>query len=410
VRKPIICVDLFLGDCGKATFADYLSRKYYKSLMVRFSGSCNAAHNVVDAHLRHHEFKSFPCGMLIPNVKGLLSKHVLVEPLALDNENRHLKELGILDAYERLFVDERCLLITPFHVVANRLSSPTGSTTGMGLGVTVDDSIKYPDKIITIADILTPQIKNKLIDTRDRLASKFNYDDAFDIDVTLITKLYARIATKLNILSDSNVNNLLKNENLIFEGSQGALLDERFGFAPDTTWAKTTKHNALEVLDDAEILEHPITVGITRTYGTRHGNGIFPTFNDVLTSQLKDIHNNDFGLQGKFRCGWLDLPLLKYGILANDGVDCLAVSHIDKLHKYTEWKVNVKYSNNFLDNLPKDLAEQEELSKKIQSAELNYKTFHNTQILSLISKELNLPIMLESNGMTCKDKVDYFDS
>src|SRR3954462_3394351 len=120
-RKAIIVVDLAFGDCGKGTIVDFLTRQYEAHTVVRFNGGPQAGHNVVTADGRHHTFAQFGSGSFVPGVRTLLSRFMLIEPYALLNEAAHLEQIGVPDPMSRLFIDGRCLVITPPQQAANRL-------------------------------------------------------------------------------------------------------------------------------------------------------------------------------------------------------------------------------------------------------------------------------------------------
>src|SRR3954449_8277814 len=119
--RAILVVDLAYGDCGKGTVVDFLTRHTNAHTVVRFNGGPQAAHNVVTPGGRHHTFSQFGAGTLVPVVRTLLSRFVLIEPYALRNEAAHLAKVGAADALSRLWVDRRCPVIAPPHQAANRL-------------------------------------------------------------------------------------------------------------------------------------------------------------------------------------------------------------------------------------------------------------------------------------------------
>jgi adenylosuccinate synthase len=143
----------------------------------------------------------------------------------------------------------------------------------------------------------------------------------------------------LNVIRDDFVE-LARAGNLIFEGSQGVLLDQTYGFHPHTTWSTTTRKNALDLLTglNAEVS----TIGVIRTYQTRHGNGPFvseylpedASFSSRVAAKLRvehrEDHNDDSGLAGTFRTGWLDLVATRYAIDCCR-VNSIAVTHMDRI-------------------------------------------------------------------------------
>src|SRR5205823_4164615 len=96
----------------------------------------------------------------------------------------------------------------------------------------------------------------------------------------------------------------------IFEGAQGVLLDEWYGFHPHTTWSTVTPHHAVELAVQSGV-EELCVLGLVRPYTTRHGAGPLPSHDERLTARLKDVGNPWNRWQGNIRAGWLDTVLLR---------------------------------------------------------------------------------------------------
>jgi adenylosuccinate synthase len=116
----------------------------------------------------------------------------------------------------------------------------------------------------------------------------------------------------------------------IFEGAQGVLLDEYRGFHPYTTWSTVTPHHGWELVH-ATGVEAVAVLGVTRAYTTRHGEGPLPTFSAELTDRLQDAGNTWNPWQGALRCGWLDLPLVRYAAAVAGPLDGIVVNHLDQV-------------------------------------------------------------------------------
>jgi adenylosuccinate synthase len=142
-----------------------------------------------------------------------------------------------------------------------------------------------------------------------------------DVQVSAMTSWASRLR------GISPVNHAIKNTvgDVIFEGAQGVLLDQDYGFHPHTTWSDTTSARAEEIWDKHG--DGPITrIGVTRSFLTRHGEGPFPT-EDWFPDETEK-HNDSTGHAGEFRTGHLDLVLLRYALEVNP-VDCLFVTWMD---------------------------------------------------------------------------------
>src|ERR1019366_7260396 len=116
-----IVVGMAYGDEGKGATVDFLVRKRNAGLVVRFNGGPQALHNVVTPDIRHHGFSQFGSGTFVPGVRTHLSRFMLVNPMNMMEEADHLRILGVLDALERISVDPRALIITPFQREVNRI-------------------------------------------------------------------------------------------------------------------------------------------------------------------------------------------------------------------------------------------------------------------------------------------------
>lgn len=427
-----ILIDVGFGDSGKGTVTDALTRRYASNLTVRFNGGPQAAHRVVDPNGKDHIFASFGSGTLIPNVRTLLSKHVLINPLNVPTEAVHLFSLNVKDAYSRLFIDERALIITPYHKVMNRAleisrgKSAHGSC-GEGIGEAVCHSISLPNMVLRARDLLDKK-KTKEVLNLNRLymldrflqnSISFDEPDYADLkrlieDDDKLVDFYYEFAKGVNIIAPDEVSVLINSSaNPIFEGAQGVLLDQDYGFYPYTTWSKTTPANAVEVLKEVGWKGKTETIAILRTYSTRHGPGPFVTENQNLTKEFPDISNFKNRWQGDFRVGWLDLPLLEYALQVAEfsaDVNWLAITHLDKLDFRKTWQVCTNYVNQNSIWKPvavesSSLEYQSILSSRMMNCSPSLVEFNRDEVVKYISNFLEVPILLTSHGAKATDKV-----
>ncbi|WP_084535019.1 adenylosuccinate synthetase [Nocardia yamanashiensis] len=328
--RHLIVVDLGFGDAGKGATVDWLCSPEAGldvAAVVRFNGGAQAAHNVV-AGGRHHTFRQFGSGTF-SGVPTLLSRHMLVEPIALAAEARALAALGVADPLSLLSVDERALLTTPIHGAANRCredargASRHGSC-GIGIGETASYALEHDAP--RVADCRHPDVlRRKLIALaehyRPLLAGSGHRHDSIDD----LVEVYTEFARAVAILPGDQLGRIATDGRLVFEGAQGALLDEWRGLHPYTTWSTVEPRNARAML--ARIGAPAYVLGVTRAYFTRHGAGPFPTEDTELA--IPERHNGTGEYQGAFRVGHLDPILLRYAIEACGGIDGLAVNHLD---------------------------------------------------------------------------------
>jgi adenylosuccinate synthase len=246
-------------------------------------------------------------------------------------EAKTLASLTGRDPFEITTISRDALLVTPYHRVANRLRETAREydrhgSTGQGVGETRAYSLKHPPMAPTIGTMKTPYVMNRLLEAlRDVYTAEFGELGIAESPREL-TEQYFEMTKYMNIVPSEYIDALLDQGDCVFEGAQGVLLDENFGFHPHTTWTDTTARNARKLLGDRE---HRV-IGLTRSYHTRHGAGPFPTENwGTVFLRLPELHNGTGTYQGHWRKGALDLSLLEYAVKCNDGVDDIMVSHMD---------------------------------------------------------------------------------
>jgi adenylosuccinate synthase len=350
MQHAFLTVDLGFGDAGKGSIVDFLTRVHDAHTVVRYNGGAQAAHRVVTAgpSPREHVFAQFGSGTLA-GAATHLSRFMLLDPLAMAAEERHLRELGVLDAFERTTIDERALVITPFQRATNRLrelarGDRRHGSCGMGIGETMIDYLEHDQRVLFAGDLRHP----------DRLRAKLGF--LRQINLAKIQSLLpdlagsAEAADELEILSDAGWSDWLidayhefarqarivpgtfphgilrRPGTVIFEGAQGVLLDEWQGLHPYTTWSTTTLANADRLLQEAGYSGDRARVGITRAYATRHGAGPLVTEDADLTHARPDPSNHFGAWQGRFRVGWLDLVMLRYALDVTGRLDLLCVT------------------------------------------------------------------------------------
>lgn len=360
-KRAIIVVDLTYGDAGKGSLVDYLARQFTAPLVVRFNGGAQAAHNVVTPDKRHHTFAQFGSGMFVPGSTTCLSQYMILDPLAMRKEAHHLAQVGVTDAFARTTIDRRALITTPYHQAANQYrelarGADRHGSCGMGIGETVAASLAYPQNALRAGDLADPhQTQRKLAWLRDKLYAELRQLTTTEHSAALAETLavfedkqlivacaevYADFAHTAKIISPEDVqSHLSATETLIFEGAQGVLLDECYGFHPYTTWSTTTFENAETMLGVAGFDGRVTRLGATRAYATRHGVGPFVTEDADLTRHIPDVHNVTNTWQQQFRVGYFDAVTVRYALRVVGGVDALAVTNLDRLSVFPVWRV-----------------------------------------------------------------------
>lgn len=359
-----VVVGLGFGDEGKGSICDFLTRKHNSNLTVRFNGGAQCAHNVVTDDGRHHTFSQFGSGTFA-GARTHLSRYMLFNPVTLIPEARHLIESGVADPYSRLTVEVGAMLTTPFHIAANRIRelARNGShhgTCGMGIGETMayawacgegkwgDTTAAFPyaAEVPFACDLKEPaRLRKKLALLRERLkaeveplynpASKamqpeWEMLDDFEGTMAVFQPYVDRVVKNVGIVMPEWLDEeLKKDQTIVFEGAQGALLDENHGFHPHTTWSTTTFANAESLVRRVKGVKKT-RVGVLRGYMTRHGAGPFVT-EDKDVAVPESEHNGRGGWQGEFRMGHFDALMANYALEICGGVDELALTCLDHL-------------------------------------------------------------------------------
>lgn len=391
---------LGFGDCGKGLFTDALCRRWQARTVVRFNGGAQAGHNVVLPDGRHHTFSQFAAGSFVPGVYTVLAEPVLVHPGALLVEAGYLHQAGVHDALSRLLIDARCRVTTPYHQAAGRLrellrgASQHGSC-GVGVGETVRDAIAWPAATLCYGDLLhAPVLREKLEQIRLRLLSDILAGGArLDAapaaaelavlqDAGIASIWMEQICSLMKVVSPASsaqiADRLLQSGTVLFEGAQGALLDEWYGFHPHTTWSTTLASAADNVAAGYGITERILRLGVARTYLTRHGAGPLPT-QDPGLDFLGEPHNTPDGWQGAFRRGHPDGVLLRYARQINETLDGLLLSHADIFDQGASLRWCESYclpDGNVLREIPRqagaDLEQQSLLTRRLLQVQPQY--------------------------------------
>jgi adenylosuccinate synthase len=437
-----IVVDLGFGDSGKGTVVDALTRKYGGHTVVRFNGTGQAGHNVITADGRHHTFAQFGAGSFVPGVVTYLTPQFVVHPSAFLVEARYLERAGVSRPLERVHVAADCTVIAPYHQAANRLrelarGKGRHGSCGVGLGEAMAQWTESYQRIrmANLREESRSDLMRRLRMGRDEIRSRLeevlrvlrgNRDadtDRAALESDAVLEAWVDATTSFIhqvkvlegcALSDSFNARLALPGAVIFEGAQGILLDEWKGFHPYTTWSTTTSQNVKDFLyhyANAPIRSRT-TWGVMRTYLTRHGAGPLPTEDATLTAALAEPHNVTGTWQGAFRAGWLDLALLRYAIEANEGVDALAVTHMDRLplvtRRYadgyvTPWGVMYEVPHG-----PKhDLEFQAVTAGALARATPCYADAPKdaARFCKFLAKKLDVPVRLTSTGPRAEDKI-----
>jgi adenylosuccinate synthase len=435
MRQAFLTVDLGFGDAGKGSIVDFLTRAHDAHTVVRFNGGAQAGHRVVTAgpSPREHVFAQFGSGTLA-GAATHLSRFMLLDPLAMVAEERHLQALGVADAFQRTTIDQGALVITPFQRAVNRLKelargAGRHGSCGMGIGETMVDWLEHGQRALFAGDLANPDaLHAKLaflhqanLAKAQALRAALPDDDAtarewalLDDDWTgWLIDAYRDFAGQARVVPGDYLHSILRRPGaVVFEAAQGVLLDEWNGFHPYTTWSTTTLENADRLLAEANYSGALTRVGITRGYMTRHGAGPFVTEDAGLTRALPDACNTMGAWQQGFRVGWLDLVMLRYALEATGPLDYLAVTCLDRLAELPQIQVCRRYAYDSFtidqiarSPIPRALDYQEQLTNNLARCRPLLEPVADSQeLLELLVVELGVPVRLVSHGPAAEDK------
>jgi adenylosuccinate synthase len=419
-----MAVDVLLGlqwgDEGKGKIVDVLTPEY--DVVARFQGGPNAGHTLEFEGIKH-VLRTIPSGIFRSGIKNIVGNGVVIDPVTLMKEIDALREMKV-DINKQLFISRKAHIIIPTHLVLDAASEAAkgkekiGSTL-KGIGPT------YMDKIgrngLRVGDLEAKDFTSRY----ERLKNKhleLLKNMHFSQDITEYEKDFFDAIDKIRQLNLIDSEHFINNEietgkNILAEGAQGSLLDIDFGSYPFVTSSNTISAGACTGLGVAP--KHISKVfGIFKAYCTRVGSGPFPTELEDATGELLRKRGNEFGAvtSRPRRCGWLDLPALKYTIMIN-GVTDLIMMKSDVLTGFDEIKVCTHYeiSTGKVDYMPFDVVNEtiKPVYKHLKGWKEDLTQVSNegnfpvalSEYISYLEKELKVPISIVSVGPDRKQTI-----
>ena len=315
------------GDEGKGKIVDFLAEK--AKYVVRYAGGANAGHTIV-VDGKKYALHQVPSGILYPGKSVFLGSGMVIDPEALFKELQMLKDNGI-DWEGRVFISDRAHLTLPGYREMDKSRDaarkrPIG-TTGRGIGTTY--SMKSERDGIRVADLDWDEKWNDLDDADKKFLEQYK-EQLISMRVNIAAKMFE-----------------YRNENILFEGAQGAMLDIDSGTYPYVSSGASGSYGAASGAGIGPKALDKI-YGVFKAYETRVGNGPMPSeFNDTTESELCTyVRNtgNEFGVTtGRARrCGYLDLVALRYACHVNS-IDSLVLTHLDVYDEMDEIEACVAY-------------------------------------------------------------------
>lgn len=417
-----VLLGLQWGDEGKGKVVDVLAPQY--DVVARFQGGPNAGHTLEFDGIKH-VLHQIPSGIFRENILNIIGNGVVLDPVVLRKEIEGLQKFNI-SFKKNLFISKKATIIIPTHKLLDAAYEKSkgdkkiGSTL-KGIGPTYQD--KVGRVALRVGDILAADFDEKyntLVEKHKTILSFYEFDTSqlAELEKTFFDAV-AFFRTLNLVDSEYEVNDYLASgKKVLAEGAQGSLLDIDFGSYPFVTSSSTMVAGACTGLGVSPSKIGDV-FGIFKAYCTRVGSGPFPTELHDATGEAMRKEGNEFGsTTGRpRRCGWIDLPALKYSIMIN-GVTQLFMMKADVLNIFEEIKICTHYElpdGTKVDRLTYEL-NNDEVKPVYQTipgwytslAEVNeYDKFPKElrNYVDLLEKELGVPIKMVSVGPDRKQTI-----
>jgi adenylosuccinate synthase len=411
--KADVLLGLQWGDEGKGKVVDVLAPRY--DVIARFQGGPNAGHTL-EFEGTKHVLHTIPSGIFHPDKINVIGNGVVIDPVVFTKEIAALQARKV-DVRKNLFVSRKAHLILPTHRL---LDAASEASKGKGkIGSTLKGiGPAYMDKTgrngLRIGDIEHPQFNEMyraLVTKHQEILSHYNFEYNLQELEPAFFEGIERIQELTLIDSEYVLNRYLQQEkSILAEGAQGSLLDIDFGSYPFVTSSNTITAGTCTGLGLAPARIGEV-YGIFKAYCTRVGSGPFPTELHDATGEELRRRGNEFGsTTGRpRRCGWLDLPALRYAIMLN-GVTQLIMMKSDVLSGFDKIQVctHYRYKGELVNYMPFDLVNYdaepvyEELNgwhdslDQVQDIHALPEALHN--YIEYIEKATGLPVTIVSVG------------
>jgi len=407
-----VLLGLQWGDEGKGKIVDVLTPQY--DIIARFQGGPNAGHTLEFEGIKH-VLHTIPSGIFRNDVMNIIGNGVVIDPVILQKEIQQLEKLNV-DVQSKLLISKKAHLILPTHKLLDQASEiakgkqKIGSTL-KGIGPTYMD--KTGRNGLRIGDISSVDFNKKyqkLKEKHFKILKDSTLLKNLDSIESEFLKSIEYIKKFKHIDSEHYLNNASKNgKKILAEGAQGTLLDIDFGTYPYVTSSNTITAGTCTGLGIAPNKIKKI-VGIFKAYCTRVGSGPFPSeLKDEIGEKIRQVGHEFGATTGRERrCGWIDLPALKYAIMIN-GVTELSMMKADVLDSFEDIYVCTHYIQNEekINFFPFDLSDDtkpvfkkvkgwnQDITKSKKESDFPKEL---SAYINYLEKELEVPISIVSVG------------
>jgi adenylosuccinate synthase len=411
--KVDVLLGLQWGDEGKGKIVDVLAPRY--DVVARFQGGPNAGHTLEFDGIKH-VLHQIPSGIFRPTTRNVIGNGVVLDPIVFRGEIEKLQKFN-LRVKDNLFISKKATLILPTHRLLDQAyekakgDDKIGSTL-KGIGPSYVDKISRQG--LRVGDILSSNFMaklHKLVGLHNDIlkghGAECNWKELEGqfMDAVAFLKEFKLIDSEYFINEE-----LRKGSSVLAEGAQGSLLDIDFGSYPFVTSSNTVSAGACTGLGIAPSRIGEV-FGIFKAYSTRVGSGPFPT--ELLNEEGERMRKegNEYGsTTGRpRRCGWIDLPSLKYSIMIN-GVTQLLMMKADVLSIFDTIKICTHYQlgdGSITETVPYEYVNEKivPVYTELKGWKTSVSGILENQIpselsdyIAFLERELNVPITLISTG------------
>ena len=371
-KKSYILAGMQFGDEGKGSFVDYIASAHNIKQAVRYNGGSQASHTVITPQGTLHKFSQLSSAMFLDDRQTYITSNMVINPFNLVEEavqfaaKTYQEPKSVLG---KVKIDENCYIVTPYHKLINQMREICAADArrgSVGTGVSEVRRLFREQNIgIQIKDLCNhPLLSDKLnelyiyakkfYDANQKIVFQELPDDIrynlskgihflFQRDsITYFCKEYQTLIEQNAFIFSHNIcADLQLEDGIVFEGAQGLLIDEAYGFKPTTTILDTTITAALNLCKQLGITNF-VKAGVAKAFTSRHGIGVFPTESAELNASIVDTNQESSYWNGAIRFGWFDAVLMRYAQAVND-VDEIYLSSVDKLDSLATIKICNSY-------------------------------------------------------------------
>ena len=346
--KNVVVVGSQWGDEGKGKIVDWLSEQ--ADIVIRFQGGHNAGHTLVIDGVTY-KLRLLPSGIVRKNKISIIGNGVVIDPWALLDEIKEMREKGVDVNSENFMISEAANLILPFHREMDEIREDAAGkskigTTRRGIGPAYED--KVGRRSIRVMDLRSEKNLDQRLETvllhhnaiRKGLGKKIFEKKQLKDDLLKIAPEILKFSEPVWLKIDQFKKQKKK---ILFEGAQGILLDVDHGTYPFVTSSNTVASSAATGTGCGPNSINYV-LGITKAYTTRVGEGPFPTELEDEIGELLGTRGKEFGTvtSRKRRCGWFDGVLVRQTIKVS-GIDGIALTKLDVLDELEKIKICIEY-------------------------------------------------------------------